>query len=1097
MNKLLFYFFFSLIISFSNSLFSQNPNDIPKIFPASPEASSLGRFGEIPVNLSIGMANFSVPVYTIEEDGFQLPISLGYQHNGLVVDQIPGHLGMGWNLNAGGMLTRQMRGRPDEDNAGYIGPGRTGKNLVVPYINNRLSPEAKNEVHLSASDNAIDLQPDKFIASVGNMSVTFYFDENRNPVIKPYKPYKIQIVNNDFSFNQGFKITDDQGVQYYFQDIETTKRTLPIPLGELGSAMTGGYKSGWKLSKIILTNNKEILFNYEGTEHHQSIKYQSFRQRISGDPNCNSSATSTSTRYYTINSKLIKNIVFPKGKIVFDNTIVSTYIENKYLSHLDKVSVINKNNQVVNTFNLNFDNLNKTRKLLKNVRVNNDHKNTYTFDYYGSPPDEILFYQQDFWGYYNNNTTKFLVNSFESYDIYGGRHPHFERTRLGALKKITYPTKGSTELEYEINTVDAENAADIPSSCQGSELNLKTSSRIAYNWTDTTTGSKIDQSEEFTIEAGFQYVYLHLLTEKISQSNNGSFGVYGKATARLEKVNGETVGCPDIECYDGPNGEGCDYASISLGGPIHNSPGKQERKRHYKLKPGTYRLVTEVENRVGGYEYGDIMVADAKILTQPQSEPEVSYETGGLRISKMKNCPSNTNSGIGLNCVEKEFKYEDQNNISYGKLFRKRNITDYELTVSEKPFINVICTATFKMYSSSSNVPLGYFTGSHIFYDTVIERTKGSDGDYLGSIKKTFVCSPVEQNLTFPFLDVDNKEFKNGKPLTEKVYNNIFVHPISEKKYIYDFDGNGTPLRGINQRVYSLAIGVYYDNNADNGPDGYKSNHTIFRNDTDREWLTKITTKEKLGNGTIETETSNIYNNPQGHIQFESITDSKGERKHKSFVYPYSQAPSAINTKLINKNRIGSPITTGTIKGLTTLNAQSIDYRDWGNGIIEPEHINTIKRNFSDTEERLQYHKYDTSNGTPLEVSKSNGSHLVYIWGYNKEYPIAKIENAMYSQVQNYVANIQAKSNADSDRTIGNVGYEGQLRLALEALRTALPKAQVSSYTYDPLIGVTSMTDPRGYTMYYYYDDFNRLQYVKDADGNILNQNEYNYAPQN
>ena len=125
MNKLLFRLITLLLLFSIETVFSQNPNDLPKIFPASPEASNLGRFGEIPVNLSVGMANFSVPIYTIEEAGFQLPIALNYQYNGLVVDQVPGHLGMGWSLSAGGMLTRQMRGRPDEDAAGYIGAQMT------------------------------------------------------------------------------------------------------------------------------------------------------------------------------------------------------------------------------------------------------------------------------------------------------------------------------------------------------------------------------------------------------------------------------------------------------------------------------------------------------------------------------------------------------------------------------------------------------------------------------------------------------------------------------------------------------------------------------------------------------------------------------------------------------------------------------------------------------------------------------------------------------------------------------------------------------------------------------------------------------------
>ena len=97
---------------------------------------------------------------------------------------------------------------------------------------------------------------------------------------------------------------------------------------------------------------------------------------------------------------------------------------------------------------------------------------------------------------------------------------------------------------------------------------------------------------------------------------------------------------------------------------------------------------------------------------------------------------------------------------------------------------------------------------------------------------------------------------------------------------------------------------------------------------------------------------------------------------------------------------------------------------------------------------------------------------------------------------------LQTLSNADDDRTIDTinqdgsitpVGKEGDLRAALTILRASLPESQVTTYTYDPLIGVTSIADPRGNTIYYEYDPFNRLKHVKDKDGNILSQNEYNY----
>lgn len=92
------------------------------------------------------------------------------------------------------------------------------------------------------------------------------------------------------------------------------------------------------------------------------------------------------------------------------------------------------------------------------------------------------------------------------------------------------------------------------------------------------------------------------------------------------------------------------------------------------------------------------------------------------------------------------------------------------------------------------------------------------------------------------------------------------------------------------------------------------------------------------------------------------------------------------------------------------------------------------------------------------------------------------------AEVAGHVANLQTLSNKDVDGL-----SEQALRVALEDVRidaSFKDKWQVTTYTYDPLIGVTSITDPRGETIYYEYDEFNRLEFVKDADGNILSKNQ-------
>src|SRR5690606_21513171 len=71
-----------------------------------------------------------------------------------------------------------------------------------------------------------------------------------------------------------------------------------------------------------------------------------------------------------------------------------------------------------------------------------------------------------------------------------------------------------------------------------------------------------------------------------------------------------------------------------------------------------------------------------------------------------------------------------------------------------------------------------------------------------------------------------------------------------------------------------------------------------------------------------------------------------------------------------------------------------------------------------------------------------------------------------------------------------NINLGGVL---IDELRLHPIDAQMTTYTYDPLIGMTSATDENGQPTIYKYDPFGRLETVKDSDGNILSDYEYHF----
>ena len=84
-----------------------------ELLPNNPDVANLGKFGDIPINQYNGTANITVPIYNLNFDGLSIPISANYNTSGVPVAQEASWIGLGWSLNEGYSITREIQGFED------------------------------------------------------------------------------------------------------------------------------------------------------------------------------------------------------------------------------------------------------------------------------------------------------------------------------------------------------------------------------------------------------------------------------------------------------------------------------------------------------------------------------------------------------------------------------------------------------------------------------------------------------------------------------------------------------------------------------------------------------------------------------------------------------------------------------------------------------------------------------------------------------------------------------------------------------------------------------------------------------------------------
>ncbi|WP_034045123.1 hypothetical protein [Wocania ichthyoenteri] len=1169
--------FLILIILSINIVFGQEQESpaLPVITTHSPNAASLGQYGEYPIDFSTGVPKIEIPLYTIKSGDLELPISLSYHASGIKVDQEASFVGLGWILNAGGVINRIIKDKLDDSNAlPFPGFSTRGDDLPdynsytddLPYGTIGNDPTYQDED--IRTNYKMDKEPDVYSISCSNLSGQFCLNNDLNYTSMNYEPYKYEVDIN----NKLIVITNEKGEVYRFgtslsneEAFESTgvgtstrdEKNAPDWSGMLNDLP---YDSSWHLTEIISANKQDtISFKYK-TASYFNNKISSESRYVLADRSLvivddRGKNYDSHIQNYVASSinnvRVLDKILFKNGSIEFSSNtdrldvganyprITSLTVFDLFGQQIEKIAF--KNNDYFNRTGIgstSFPSLIITDYKRKSLKLNavefydkyNSFVKDYKFEYDLTPLPPVNTNSQDIWGYYNGqNNTTIIPETFyidrSNKPVYAGgnRESDINYMKAGILNKVIFPTGGYTNFDYESNYYLSQEQLE------GKKPTTKSISLAAINRSTSCPqeffeGVPVNNTLEFTV------------TEELA--NNG---------VELGKL---TIMFSDYDILNNGNYMTYRFTDLSPSEPVeyffeHLPENKESNAvftQYVSINQGhTYRL----EAMTNGVTGSSMSICNSpwieSTLTYDYLLPATSQEiiptqAGGLRINTITNYNSDN-----LPVTKKKYSYGDSfygpNAIGVGTLITdpSKNFYYYPLLyytyvakfhdeVSEAALENTL------WFISSSNIELGTNNGNPVDYNKVTEFTTSYLNNSLTNGKTEYYYSQTDRSVDMSWSTANRpynryifpawKKSNLQKTIQYKQKEDLSYEPVRSTEYTYtDFP---------EQRIKTVKV-------IEREPDKYRSSHYIPHDNNPNRFYyynSYVSTGKRILNSEITKEyengletlaiTKNYFYNNLAHIKPTGITstNSKGDLLRTNIAYPQdidAGVRTAAEQALISNHQLAVPIKTKTFKKEVgnpeeLLSIQYTNFKDWdvdlglstNTNIILPENIQVSKGSGA-LDNRIEYHKY-YDDGNVQEVSKTDGTHIVYLWGYNEEYPIAKIENATFSQVESAIATlhlnydtleeIQARSDLDNDRTIGTSGNEGALRTALNDLRNALPNAMLTTYTFDPLVGVTSITGSKGYTIYYEYDDANRLKMVKDADGKIVSENKYHYKSQ-
>ena len=1129
----------SLFYLLSNKcIFAQINYKTPNM-PTSPEVAKITQYGNIPVNNFSGNASPSIPIYTIKEGDIEIPINLTYTSSGIKVEEQATWVGLGWELSPEGIITQEVRGRNDE-----LGMMDTQSDYKILYDRLDVLPpldfqKATSQIGLSTvmlkqpqlltcaddspptqikpEDPAMPIimldqgygQPDIFNFSFLGHVGEFYINPDTGNIVMLNKKENIKWERNTGGTYKYIATTED-GIKYFFGDMETIYYN-----GVQSQSQYDNYS--FKLTKIRLVNGKEIFFDYiDGkyynvfytqnniipnnlsTEFGDPLKYQ-YNRPI---PQFSNSDTKILQRIRTEQVTIEFNLEnrqdiyptnFPLKRVasidiisnVSSKKIKSVQFTHDYFPYSEKG--FPSNVVLLSTATSNKDafgkrlKLNKISELFYKVdgTVDSDKTRDYSFDYNLSQtlPSKLSF-SKDFWGYYNGSDGYSLTPKMEYFiarGYIGNQQMNQSYTESSnnkfsnslyqnayMLNKITYPTKGYTIFEYETNTFTNEY---IPTMQEEGLMNKNIplnnngiggyqTSVPLYNL-NLPIAKKIKFSNE--IHRGIPNAPMQTQAYTYYQMRDAG------AAIKLFKVDYYQNGnesLTEIKKWDLTT-----VSSLSFETNL-----KAEWQEEINLTAGNYRVQLYIDNSM--YSPTDLYhIAGVKSTIRYYADPTTNISTQmGVRIANIKNYDSN-----GSLISHKKYSYS--NGVSNNKFNLLTGYNRYEFETNYERTLPY----TISYFSISGADMYSYVTYSDVKIsdiDIYTNLEKGSTTyNYYNFGNYAYTIFPVQKNPVNGLLYMETIK-ENNKTVLENYYK---YKDISNKERFLSVQSVNNY---INERPFPIK--------KNNGFCYPKHTYYVTPLTTTYYKQDSIIKKNYLGGKILKSKEYFEYNNLGSIKRNEEIFDNS----IISTEYKYTEDVG--NYYLDMKNIVGVPLLTEIKKNGKTISktetvypTDQIDANNSTSGLPLPKSVSALDLLSGGMSTEVTYNQYD-SKGNILQYTTKNGVPTAIIWDKSQTQPIAKVEGATYTQASAVGGDIVTASDQSQ------VGYsETNLLAKLDAFRNdaTLNGFQITTYTYKPLIGVSSITPPSGIREIYIYDTANRLQEVRDASGKLLKSYEYHYKP--